>query len=321
LFLDEYTPGGSLVQTIALPTAVSGSNLRLTIQGTATSEGFLQLSADQQYLTLVGYDANAGTAAPSGQSAATINRVVGRVTLASGSVDTTTAINSGTLGATRSATTANGTGFWVSTASAGVNYVAYGAPSAATQLSTAPSNTRVTRDIGGQLYVSSASTTFQGVSTIGTGLPTALGQTTTLLNGFPTASGPSSYDFFVSGNSAWVADDRTTQGLQKWTFDGTTWSLQYTIGRTGVGDRGLTVDPSTLSTTPTFYVTTTDNKVDEIVDGGTLGSFTDTTIFSDLTSNTAFRGIAFAPTAVPEPSTTALVGLGLMAWTSIRRRK
>jgi hypothetical protein len=322
LFLDEYTPGGSLVQSVALPTAVSGSQLALTIQGTATSEGFLQLSANGQYLTLAGYNAAPLTATPSGSTAAVVNRTIGLVTIASGSVDTSTAINTGTLGSTRSATTANGTGFWVSTASAGVNYIAYGAPAAATQLSTTPSNTRVTRDIGGQIYVSSASGAFQGVSTIGTGLPTTSGQTTTLLPGFPTATGPSPYDFFVSGNNAWVADDRTTGvgGLQKWTLSAGTWTLQYTINRTGAGDRGLFADLS--SGTPTFYVTTTDNKVDEIVDGGTLATSIDTTLFSDPTGNTAFRGIVgLAPITVPEPSTAALVGLGLMALGIIRRRK
>jgi hypothetical protein len=307
LFLDEYTTLGTLIQTIALPTAVSGANNILTIQGTATSEGFLQLAANGQYLTLAGYNATTGTATPSSSTAAVVNRVVGLVGL-SGSVDTSTTVNSGTLGATRSATTANGTGFWVSTASAGVNYIPFGVTAAATQLSTTPSNTRVTRDIAGQLYVSSASGVFQGPSTIGTGLPTTSGQTTTLLNGFPTATGPSPYDYYIDGNNAWVADDRTSGvgGLQKWTLSGGTWSLQYTIGRTGTGARGLAADLSTLSTTPTFYVTTTDNKVDRIVDGGTLGSSTDTTLFSNPTVNTAFRGIV----VIPEP--TGILGLGIL---------
>src|SRR5258706_6906685 len=44
-FLDEYTPAGSFVQTIALPTSVNGFNRRLTNSGSATSEAFLNLSA------------------------------------------------------------------------------------------------------------------------------------------------------------------------------------------------------------------------------------------------------------------------------------
>src|SRR5437762_199335 len=42
-FLDEYTPGGVLVQTIPLPTALSGLNQPFTLSGSATSEGFLAL--------------------------------------------------------------------------------------------------------------------------------------------------------------------------------------------------------------------------------------------------------------------------------------
>src|SRR5262245_50006387 len=41
VFLDEYTPAGGLVQSIPLPTAVSGSNRILTNSGSATSEGAL----------------------------------------------------------------------------------------------------------------------------------------------------------------------------------------------------------------------------------------------------------------------------------------
>jgi hypothetical protein len=320
LFLDEYTPAGSLVQTIALRAAVSGANQILTIQGTATSEGFLQLSPNGQYLTLAGYNATTGTAAPSGSTAAVVNRTIGLVNVASGSVDTTTTINTGTLGATRSATTANGTGFWVSTASAGVNYIPFGAQSAATQLSTAPSNTRVTRAIGGQIYVSSASGTFQGLSTIGTGLSTTSGQTTTLFPGFPTASGPSSYDFFVDGNNAWVADDRTSGvgGIQHWTLNAGNWTLSYTLAPTATtGVRGLAVDLSGAN--PTLIGTTTDNKVVEFVDTGSGSQ--PTFLFTDSTANTAFRGIAVIPSAIPEPATAALVGLGLMAFCINRRRK
>ena len=62
VFLDEYTPAGSLVQSIAMPTTDSGGNQTLTASGTATSEGLLTLSADGQYLVLTGYDAALGTA-------------------------------------------------------------------------------------------------------------------------------------------------------------------------------------------------------------------------------------------------------------------
>jgi hypothetical protein len=52
-FLDEYTTAGSLVQSIALPTAAAGSNRTLTLSGTASSEGMLTRSYDEHYLLFV----------------------------------------------------------------------------------------------------------------------------------------------------------------------------------------------------------------------------------------------------------------------------
>src|SRR5437870_5688900 len=55
VFLDEYTMAGGLVQSIPMPTAVNGSNRRLTASGTGTSEGLMTLSKDGRYLTATGY--------------------------------------------------------------------------------------------------------------------------------------------------------------------------------------------------------------------------------------------------------------------------
>src|SRR5688572_26956783 len=60
VFLDEYTPAGVLVQSIAMPTSASGGNLRLVAVGNATTEGFLSRSQDGQYLIVPGYDAAIG---------------------------------------------------------------------------------------------------------------------------------------------------------------------------------------------------------------------------------------------------------------------
>jgi len=74
VFLDEYRPDGTFVQSIALPTADNGANQTLTASGTATSEGLLTLSADGHYLMFTGYDAAPGTASIAGTSSSTICR-------------------------------------------------------------------------------------------------------------------------------------------------------------------------------------------------------------------------------------------------------
>ena len=57
VILDEYTPAGVFVQSIAMPLVVAGTNQRLTASGSATTEGFLSRSQDGQYLIVPGYDA------------------------------------------------------------------------------------------------------------------------------------------------------------------------------------------------------------------------------------------------------------------------
>jgi hypothetical protein len=319
-FLDEYTiSGGSQVQQITLPTSASGLNDALTLTGNSTSEGFLSLSADGNYLTLGGYNQTVG-GATSGSTAAVVNRVIGLVSISSGAVDTTTAINSATTtGNIRSAATVNGTSFYEANSSSGVGYVTFGAASAATQLSSAPTNVRVVKTAGGQLYTSSASGAFLGVATIGTGLPTTSGQTTTALPGFPTTGTHSSYDYwFKDANTLYVADDGTAAnggGIQKWTFNGTTWSLQYTLlgsaSTTVTGVRGLTGFVDGGGNVELFGTTAVasgnGNALIEVTDTGATAA---DTVLETAGLNTVYRGVAFVPSAIPEPSTLALLGLG-----------
>ena len=61
-FLDEYTTSGTLVQSVALPTAASGGNRAMTCTGNATSEGQITLSPGGGYIACGGYDAAPGIA-------------------------------------------------------------------------------------------------------------------------------------------------------------------------------------------------------------------------------------------------------------------
>ena len=77
-----------------------------------------------------------------------------------------------------------------------------------------------------------------GPGTIGTGLPTTSGTNTqTELPGFPVVTGNSPFQYvFKDSKTIYVADSNTTTnaGIQKWTFNGTTWVLQYTTLFPGV---------------------------------------------------------------------------------------
>lgn len=341
-FLDQYSIGGSFVNTFNIP-SIGGT--ALTNSGTATSEGQMTLSNNGQYLVFAGYNADAGTAGIAATASTAVQRAAGRVDASGlyGQVLLGTTVYSANN--PRGAASTNGFDIWTAGAgtTGGTHYVQFGTPGA-TQVSSNLTNTRAVNVINGQLYTSSASGQFQGVSTVGTGAPTTTGNTTTILPGFPIAAGPSNYAFvgfdsptnpnsFNGIDTLYVADDRNTNGsggLQRWNFDGANWSNSGTItppdgpGTGFVGLRGLTATIS--GSAVTLYGTTTEangNRLVTIFDtlsglSGTFGSFS---TLATAPTNTAFRGLAFAPTPIPEPTSLMLVGFGGVAFAYRRMRR
>jgi hypothetical protein len=305
VFLDEYTPAGVLVQTLALPTAASGSQQPFANSGTASSEGYLSLSVDGRYLLQAGYGAAPGLASIASTASATTPRVVARIAM-DGSIDTSTALADAYSGANiRSACSTNGFDLWTggtSSATGGVRHATLGATTS-TQISTTITNSRVVGIHAGQLHTSSAVLNFQGISTVGTGLPTTSGQACTLLPGFPTAVGPSSYDWcFADASTLYVADDRSTTaggGLQKWTLAGGTWTLAYTLsaGLTA-GLRGVSLVPGTSPASLCATSADSATKLVTVVDTGAGSTFS---VLAVAAPNTAWRGVR----ALPVPAATS----------------
>jgi hypothetical protein len=311
VFLDEFTTAGTFVQSIRMPVEPGGANHILTASGTSTAEGMLTRSTDGSYIVLTGYDKAPGGTNPSADPPATTNRVIGRVA-ANAAVDTTTALDDPT-NSMRSATSTNGTALWMTASGNGSRYTTLGTTTS-TQLATTPTNLRATAIFGGQLYVSSATGAFQGISTVGTGLPTTEGQTITLLNGFPTAAGPSPMQFaFFDANTLYVADDRNIAsggGVQKWTQSGGLWTLVTTLNNgLTAGVRGLTL--AGTDAIPIIYATTADSpsKLVTVTDDGSGSPAVN--LLATTGASTAWRGIAFAPnggvsttpTPTPPPAT------------------
>src|SRR5687768_10045389 len=110
VFVDEYSPSGTLVQSIAMPTISSGASQAFTAQGDASLEGLIKRSTDGQYLLLTGYDHHLGDTVPSGPgngtlaqtTAVQVNRTIGRIDFA-GNVNTTTTYSDSGQGSPRSA--------------------------------------------------------------------------------------------------------------------------------------------------------------------------------------------------------------------------
>ena len=258
VFLDEYTPSGTLVESIAMPTTWDGLNNPLIGSGTATSEGGLQLSSDGQYAVTQGYDAmTGGSVSLTGTGAAQGWRVA-----IDGTVDTTTTVGSfptGTSDNVRSAASTDGNEFWVSGAPSGVEYVTLGT-SSGTAI-TGPADTTSYQQLqvnNGQLYVSIKKN--NAVSTLGSGLPTSGPQTPTELPGLPVGSNTYSY-FFAHLNGAgttpdtlYLTDDTGNGGqITKYSLVGGSWVSNGSM--TGAAQvRGLTGSVNNSTGTPTVYL-------------------------------------------------------------------
>ena len=230
-FFDEFnttSTGQTATATFNVPYITAGS--RLVNSGTATSEGQISRSPDGTSVVFAGYDAAVGITSITGTSSATNARVVGKLNISG----TASIVASGVFFNTnnvRSAAT-DGTNYWAggTSGNGGQNGVIYMGPGTDAQVSNTPvSNVRTVRVDNGQLYFSTGSGTV-GIYAVGTGLPITSGQTQTLV--VPFATSTDGYDFEFNDNMTicYVADSRTngSGGVQKYTYNGTAWSLAYT---------------------------------------------------------------------------------------------
>ena len=332
----------SLAQSIPLPGTTSGTppvsgNRYLTQGGTAAGEGGLTLSLDGQYMALAGYNNIVGAA--TNGSGNNLQRVAGLLNLSAGTVDTTTDYADTSSGsAIRNAFTTNGTDIWTANSAGGVRYVTLGGTT-----STALSGTANERRVyvypttgGNQLYTSRMSGTIDGVATVGSPPPPTSGtQTVTLLPGLPTATN-SMYDyFFADANTLYTVDDRSTGtgGLEKWTFNGSTWSMAYSKlvgGTSGLKSLAGMVDGAGNVTLFAASVGTGANKLygyTDTLSNTVVGSVTEnllvdgSTAFGGISGDWNMRGVAIAPVVVPEPATFVLLALGCLALLPHRSRK
>jgi autotransporter-associated beta strand protein len=204
-----------------------------------------------------------------------------------------------------------------------------------------PTNTRNVEIYGSGsnagLFFTSAASSGTGVFAIGAGVPTSATQTATLqINTGTLGTSASPYGFVMFSTGAqgagvldltYIADDRTTTGggLEKWTFDGSTWTNSWslfvsgTVGSppstlqsgTGVGFAGLRGLAGTYDAVngASLYATTTElsnNRLISILDTGTTTPSTYTTLLSAGT-NYVFRGVDLSPVAEPAPGPNALI--------------
>ena len=320
VFLDEYTPSGTFVQTVALPTSVSGANQPLVAQGGSGNgsaiEGLISNSSDGQYVVLTGYDTTlpgpgtlSGTSCTGGSP---VPRTVGLVKY-DGTLDTSTALTDLACASNvRSATSTDGTNLWASgnqgtAGTGGVKYTTRGSTTS-TQLNSTDTNMRQLLVFGGQLF---AAVNGSAVKGIGTNTPTTAGQSDTALSLAGAGTAPDSF-FFASlpgGSVLYVTDD--TQGtIRKYSLtSGTsvsgTWTANNSIALANARAIFGTVNGSNV----TLYVRSSANDavIQTLTDSSGFNANITGSLSTWLTAptNEVFRGIALAPVAAATPTPTA----------------
>ncbi len=315
VFLDEVTPTGTVVQTIAMPTTASGSNKPLVAQGRQSEEGHLTLSQDGRYLMLTGYATTLpASGALQSTTSATVPRVVGRVGF-DGSIDTSTALTDyGSGSSPKSVYSTDGTDFWVSADSAGTGGIRY-ATIGNTTSTLVTANTvdgKELRIFNGQLYVAAGSR----FATVGTGVPIEGTASLTNLPGTINTGAATSGFFFASTDALPGPDllylvDTTAAGgsILKYSSanQGANWTLAGKIDAGANSYSGLTAQ--VVGTAVTLYATR--KVINGAAGGGELVSIVDTsgftgnpsaspiTVLMTAATNVGFRGVSFVPTAAP----------------------
>ncbi|MGZ3941892.1 MAG: T9SS type A sorting domain-containing protein [Bacteroidia bacterium] len=290
-FLKEYTIAGAAGISVAMPTTGAA---RLTASGSASTEGLITLSASGQFIIVPGYDAGSGTATVSSTTSSTVNRVIDTVSFLAIPGRATVTSSFFSANSTRSACSDGLNNYWQTGGSSGTCYTGSGTAAA---VSTTVANERGVNIFNNKLYFSTGSGT-HGIYQVGAGAPpTTSGNTATNIINSGASGSPQAFEINKTSDVCYVADDQASSagGIQKWTYNGTSWTLAYTLGTgvTNIGARGVTVDWSTPN--PTIYGTSAEssgNRVFKIVDAGAGSS---ATTLVTASTNTIFRGIVFSP--------------------------
>ena len=298
VYIDQFTPTGALVNSLAVP---DSGDSALLVSGSASSEGELARSLDRTLLAFAGYHADRGTVSGSlaSQSGSAVPR--GLATISAQRVytliQTSTDVYSGNN--IRGATTDGTNNFWTAGTPNGTYW--FNPPQSPVNVQTNGGSTLAVRAVGGNLYFSTQKGT-NGIYTFqGGGLPKT-GTPTNLLFATGSSSKPAGFDLRSDLTLAYVADQRTSSagGIQKWTNGLGGWGLAYTLSTgSGTGAYGVTVDFSGVN--PVLYATTVDsgssntNRLVSLVD---TGSNAIPAVLA-VSGASAFRGLDFVPDLRP----------------------
>jgi hypothetical protein len=318
IFIDQFaTSANGLVAQTAVPTTAT-AGVGLLTAGDSPQDGQLYYDPVGNDFVFGGYSGTAVGASKS-TAAADLGTVNSSGIFSLAVQSSSSGPYTGSSGLLRAGITDGSGNYWASgTGSSGETGIYYYGNNSAQAVLNGSIAGRGLGLYGGNLYYTTGSGT-AGLYTIA-GTPTSGTQTPTLLAS--TGGTPYGFIFNSAMTTLYVANE--SGGIQKWTFNGSTWSLAYTLD-SSVDFDWVTADFSGAN--PVLYATsgagTSGNSIYAITD---TGSGSAATILDTISASTAdsgdFDGIVFVQ-PVPESSIYALagIGLGLMLFLGNWRRR
>jgi hypothetical protein len=300
IFLDEYSPSGTLVQSIEMPFSANPDDVQggvhspvanpnpINNAGSASPSGEIELSVDGRYLSFTGY----GVSLPSGANGTNLKartdiaRDVGRVDI-NGSVDTSTApldyAVSGNSGFTPAgALSVDGSSFYIYSQQVdSLRYASLGASSSTPLTSPADATAHHFSNLqiyNGQLYGMDASSKLYQ---IGSGTPTSGANALTQLAGVTGLGAKSDAFFFATVNAAAHATNPTAPDVLYVADPGTSYTVNSVAHQGEI--RKFTADTFDGSGNPTHWTDSGFAMVDPN-NVGFVGQITGLTGYSTGTS-------------------------------------
>ena len=321
VYIDEYSPvnstlysAGQLMRSISIPTANYGANFGYVGSGMkVNADGALGLSPDRTKMALAGFNLGTGNTNPNGSSAARVVAILD----ADGNLDTRTGFSDGSGQPLRTAAVTDSATVYIAYGASGLGLKHASLPTTASSTPRTRTGTTIFPVISlkklavyeGQLYFTQNTTNYAKVMKL-PGVP-GKATTPTALPGLPTqASGgpqPSGFVMFDVNPSVpgmdllYYTDDPASGGtasvLNKYTFNGTTWTARGTYTVAGLNDNILRDLTGTLVRgVPTLYAVSLTSIV-KLEDKATTYTLANTAFANNLAITTTPLVNAQAATA------------------------
>lgn len=326
IYLDQYTPGGTYVNTIMLPDTLPSALIASGSGAEALTESVMTMSQNGTFLNVGGFNVAqpyTGTGGV-GYGSGNVGNIRGFGAIDSYGYFSLVLTNVSLYNAStqfRSACSSDGVAnFWttgVGSSGFGMKYVHNGGATSA--IAGGLSGTRVV-DItphGNLAYTDVGDSGQTGLNAI-SGLPTITATPTLVIDVGPTGS-PNDFSISPDVNTVYIADDSDFSsaagygGIERWDNTGSGYTLSYTLptgGNSLGGARCIVADYSASGSWgpgvngAVIYATTSEGSTNSIVRIVDNGPDSTGTVLATAGPNQLFRGMRFSPA----PASVAILG-------------